>query len=175
MFELADVLELCNLMEAHGILYWLDGGWAVDGLLGKQTRPHADIDIVIQHLDVPLLRQLLAADGFKDEYRPDTCPWNFVMGDELGREVDFHTVVFDSSGNGLYGPSEKGDMFTKEALTGKGKIGGKTVPCISPQALVNFHTGYQPDENDFKDVSALCIKFGIDLPELYSPFIPNNR
>lgn len=27
---------------------WLDGGWGVDALLGRQTRPHDDMDIVIE-------------------------------------------------------------------------------------------------------------------------------
>ncbi len=53
MFEQSDVLELCELLTTHGILYWLDGGWAVDAFLGKQTRQHADVDIVIQQMDVP--------------------------------------------------------------------------------------------------------------------------
>ncbi len=173
MFEQNDVLELCDSMDAHGILYWLDGGWAVDGLLGKQTRPHADVDIVIQQMDVPLLRQLLEFNGYEDVYRPDTRPWNFVMGDKLGREIDFHAVLFDASGNGLYGPPEKGVIYPAEALTGSARIGNKSISCISPQSLVKFHAGYQPDENDFKDVSAICVEFGIELPEIYRHFLPN--
>ncbi len=31
-------------------------------------------------------------------------PFNFVMTDRRGREIDLHTVVFDAAGNGLYGP-----------------------------------------------------------------------
>ena len=27
--------------------FWLRGGWAVDFMLGRITRPHADIDIVV--------------------------------------------------------------------------------------------------------------------------------
>ena len=170
MFEQTDVLELCELMSTHGIIYWVDGGWAVDALLGKQTRPHADVDIVIQQIDVPLLCQLLESKGYGDIYRPDTSPWNFVMGDKMGREIDIHAVVFDPGGNGLYGPPEKGIMYPAEALTGNAKIGEISMPCISAPSLVKFHTGYQPDENDFKDVSALCTRFGIDLPEEYRDF-----
>jgi lincosamide nucleotidyltransferase A/C/D/E len=170
MYELSDVLELCDLMSTHGIIFWLDGGWAVDGLLGKQTRPHADVDIVIREMDTQFLRQLLESRGYSDVERSDTCPWNFVMGDKTGREVDFHVIVLDPMGNGQYGPKEKGVIFPAEALTGKAIIDQKLMPCISPQALVKFHTGYEPDENDFEDVFAICTRFGIELPAVYKRF-----
>jgi hypothetical protein len=39
------LIELLQLFESAGIEVWLDGGWAVDALLGTQTRPHKDVDI----------------------------------------------------------------------------------------------------------------------------------
>jgi len=36
--------------------------------------------------------------------------------------------------------------------------------------MVKFHSGYQLKEKDFRDVSALCKKFGIDLPAPYEKF-----
>lgn len=37
---------LAQLHKA-AIRAWLDGGWGVDALLGRQTRTHADVDVVI--------------------------------------------------------------------------------------------------------------------------------
>ena len=34
--------------------------------------------------------------------------------------------------------------------------------------MVKFHTGYKLRETDFKDVSALCARFGTDYPEEYA-------
>jgi lincosamide nucleotidyltransferase A/C/D/E len=42
-----DVTEFYHHMEVLGIKIWIDGGWGVDALLGKQTRTHADLDIVV--------------------------------------------------------------------------------------------------------------------------------
>ena len=36
--------------------------------------------------------------------------------------------------------------------------------------MVKFHSGYELKEKDFKDVSALCKKFGIELPEEFAHF-----
>ena len=101
--EAPDVIELYSVLTKNGIDVWLDGGWGVDALLGEQTRPHRDVDIVVQHKDVPKLRELLEAQGYKDVERDDTSAWNFVLGDSSGHEVDVHAITFDDEGNGLYG------------------------------------------------------------------------
>ena len=36
--------------------------------------------------------------------------------------------------------------------------------------MVEFHTGYELDEDDYHDVKALCEKFSIALPEEYKKF-----
>lgn len=47
-----DAIELYNLFRSHGITVWIDGGWGVDALLGRQTRHHEDLDIALRHSDV---------------------------------------------------------------------------------------------------------------------------
>lgn len=164
----ADAVDLYVKVDGLGIEIWIDGGWGVDALLGAQTRPHADLDIVIQQRDVAKLRELLEALGYADVERDDTSPWNFVLGDDEGHEVDVHAIVFDGEGNGLYGPPEKGVMYPAAALSGAGTIAGQTVRCISAEWMVRFHTGYELHESDYMDVSALCKQFGIDYPEEYA-------
>ena len=36
-----EVTDFYRAMEHSGITVWIDGGWGVDALLGKQTRPIA--------------------------------------------------------------------------------------------------------------------------------------
>lgn len=162
-----DVIDLYFQLEGLGIEIRLDGGWGVDALLGRETRTHADVDIVIQHRDVPALREWLTARGYRDLERDDTSPWNFVLGDDRGHEVDVHAVTLDAEGNGLYGPIEKGIMYPAASLTGTGTIDGRAVRCISAEYMVRFHSGYKLRESDYQDVSALCERFGIELPEEY--------
>ena len=163
----SDTIALYRQIHDLDIEIWIDGGWSVDALLGEQTRHHTDLDIVIQQKDVPKLRAFLESNGFRDMERDDTSPWNFVLGDSGGREVDIHAIVLDNAGNGLYGPAERGVMYPAGALAGTGLIGGHPVKCIAPEFLVAFHSGYELQASDIHDVSALCKRFGIPLPDEY--------
>jgi len=40
-----DVVDFYRTITQLGTELWIDGGWAVDALLGEQTRPHRDLDI----------------------------------------------------------------------------------------------------------------------------------
>jgi lincosamide nucleotidyltransferase A/C/D/E len=161
-----EVLEFLQLMKETGIEVHLDGGWGVDALLGRQTRSHEDVDIAVQHSDVPTLRRLLGARSFRELPSPDTRDFNFVLSDSKGRKIDVHSYTFDQQGNHVYGIA-----YPINSLTGTGMINGERVKCISAAWAVKFHTHYEPDETDFQDVQALCERFNILLPDLYRRFL----
>ena len=165
-----DVVELLRLFDLHGIEVWVDGGWAVDALLGEETRPHADLDIALAHVDVPRLRAILTARGYRDVPRPDTRDCNFVLGDDAGHEVDVHSFTFDADGRHVFGAE-----YPAESLTGHGSINGHPVKCITAAWLVRFHSGYPLDETDYRDVRALCRRFGITLPADYERFVKGDE
>jgi lincosamide nucleotidyltransferase A/C/D/E len=165
-----DVIEFIQLLDDLHVHVWIDGGWAVDACLGSQTRPHADLDIVIEERDVDVVVRSLRERGFSDVTRDDTRAWNFVLGDPAGREIDFHVIVLDQHGQGIYGAAENGDLYSRNALSGTGAIGGRRVDCINPAWLVRFNTGYAVDEDDWADVSALHGRFGAPIPDDYAKF-----
>lgn len=164
----ADVLDFLGRLHRLGIGIWVDGGWGVDALLGRETRPHRDLDIAIQEKDLAPARNLLEARGFRNVPRDDTSAWNFVLGDDQGHEIDFHVIVFDEAGNGVLGPRERGSFYPAASLTGSGTIGGEQVRCISPEYMIKFHTGYKLRDTDYRDVLALCERFGLELPSEYA-------
>jgi lincosamide nucleotidyltransferase A/C/D/E len=168
-----DALDLYDLFERQGITIWIDGGWAVDALLGEQTRSHGDLDIALEVRLLGRLRDVLAERGYQPIPRDDTRPWNFVLGNGAGLEVDVHAFTFNENGDGVYGPPEQGDYYRADALIGEGFIGGRRVRCISPEWLVRFHAGYEPTETDYHDVMAICERFGIELPEMYRHGLSN--
>ncbi len=156
-----DVIDLYSKLEELGVKIWVDGGWGIDALLGRQTRPHKDLDIAIQEKDVPKLRDFLGERGYK-QIKQDS-KWNFVLADENGHEVDVHSFIFDDEGNVV-----EGITYPALSLTGIGIIDGVTVRCILAEYAVQFRTGYESKrDKDFQDVHAICEKFGIELPEEY--------
>ncbi len=164
-----DVVELVRLFDQHNIDVIIDGGWAVDALLGRQTRTHDDLDVAVMHQDVPQIRALLEARGYRDVPRDDTWECNFVLGDDEGRQIDIHSCTFDETGKNIFGVA-----YPHDSLNGTGSINGYPVKCISVEWLVKFHTGYALDENDYHDVKLLCQQFGIAMPQEYAGFVSND-
>lgn len=160
------VTELVSFLQSHEIDVVIDGGWGVDALIGRQTRPHDDLDVAVPHKDVPKLRRILSEKGFSEVFRDDSRDCNFVLRDKAGNELDVHSYTFDENGRNIYGVA-----YLPEHLTGKGEINDFEVKCIPPDWSVKFHTGYELDENDFHDVKALCEKFNLKLPDDYEKFL----
>jgi lincosamide nucleotidyltransferase A/C/D/E len=156
--------NLLQRFAAAGIDVWLDGGWAVDAALGEQTRPHKDLDIILQVSDLPRLQQVLDALGFRR--REGGTESNFVLADDRGLEVDVHAFVFDQNGDGVYRMANGNDwIFPAAGFTGTGTILGLDVPCLTPEVQVLCHAhGYTPTEKDFRDMELLQTRFGVELP-----------
>jgi lincosamide nucleotidyltransferase A/C/D/E len=165
-----DVIEIYSTLATLGIPVWIDGGWGVDALLGRQTRPHKDLDIALEDMHLVRFEQFLASQGYSRTKREIERPFNFVLADQRGREIDVHVISIDEKGNGIYGPLEMGLMYPADSLTGCGTMDQYSVRCISARWRVKFHSGYELTEKDYKDVLALCEKYGIDLPDEYSRF-----
>ena len=157
-------VELVGLLEGAGVEVWLDGGWAVDALLGRQTRSHEDLDVIVHERHLPALRRLLGERGFAAQ--PDGTPSNFVLADGAGLEVDVHAIVFDRDGNGVYRMADGGTwIFPAAGFAGRGEIAGCAVRCLSAEVQVLCHAhGYEPAEKDLRDMELLRERFGVELP-----------
>ena len=165
-----DVVEFVKLLTANHIEVCIDGGWAVDAVLAEQTRLHTDLDIAVQHNDVPRIRALLEAKNYTEVPRDDSWECNFVLGDEDGHLIDLHSYTFDSAGNLVFGVA-----YPYDSLNGTGSINGFPVKCITPEWLVRFHTGYPLDHDDYQDVQRICQRYGIELPAEYDKFGFENK
>jgi lincosamide nucleotidyltransferase A/C/D/E len=147
----ADVLNFLDLADQLGLEAWVDGGWAVDACLGRQTRKHADLDLALSSPDMDVVARALRARGYKTAPRDDSRSTNFALADDDGHDVDLHAA----------------ELYPPGSLAGRGQIAGRKVNCVGPEWLVRFHSGYALDETDHADVLALCAAFGIELPAEY--------
>ena len=159
------VLDLYNRLKENGMTVWIDGGWCVDALLGKQTREHSDLDIAVHRKDNAKLRQLLERDGYNEEDRDDSSEFMYYMKNEAGDGVDVHVFEYDENGKNTYGVE-----YPFGSLTGTGIINGQEVNCTAPNYMLQFKTWYEPKEKDIHDVQVLCEKFGFELPTRYADY-----
>jgi len=165
-FAAADVRWFLDLAHRAGIQTWLVGGWGMDALLGAETRPHSDLDIVVGRSDHVALRAMLVAQGFCVLHDADHRPWNYVLIDDVGRRIDVHVVRFDEEGYGHYEP---GFSYPHGSLDGHGVIGDAPVRCATPWFQVEDHRGYELQDEDRQDVRALCRRFDMPLPADFEP------
>jgi lincosamide nucleotidyltransferase A/C/D/E len=166
--DAARVLELLARFAGHGIAVWLDGGWAVDALLGEQTRPHDDLDLVSRLEDSARIEAALGELGYV--LAGGGAPLSFELVDDDGHQVDVHPASFNAEGDGIYRMANGGDwVFPAAGFGGEGRILGTPVPCLTPEVvLVNHATGYALDRAHQQDVRALSERYGLPLPPFRS-------
>jgi len=162
----ADALNILHGLGEAGVTVVVGGGWGVDALLGEQTRSHADLDLWLSALQFEFLVRAVSAMGL-DRLYPwgDDRPWNFVLLDGGRLRVDLHVFEIRADGELHYGSAIDGEVLPSGALDGRGTIGGVEVACESIEASLRFHTGYQPRKVDRQDMSNLCERFGLRLPD----------
>lgn len=166
MMHAQDVVDIVSQLEAASISVWLDGGWGIDALVGKQTRPHDDLDVVIALHQAQVAQDVLCSHEFV--LVDDELPTRFVLRDDRDRRIDFHTVMFDAAGGGVQ-QLHNGTTFRypSEGFHGRGRIDSQTLCCLTAEVQMLCHIGYVPDANDEHDVQLLHTRFGLDLPPVY--------
>jgi lincosamide nucleotidyltransferase A/C/D/E len=162
-----EVVRVLDAASADGITLWLDGGWGVDALIGRQLREHDDLDVVVELADAPRLVDVLETIGYA--LVAGAAPKSFVHVDELGRQVDVHPVVFDDArGGGVY-LMDAGEewVYPAAGFEGFGRVAGQDVRCLSAEVQVLVHDGYELTDRDFRELFLLHDAFGVDLPAKY--------
>jgi lincosamide nucleotidyltransferase A/C/D/E len=159
-----DVVEVLELLADAGATAWVDGGWGVDALIGKTTRDHADLDLVVLIDQLDLVRMVLSRVGF-DRLLRDWLPTALAVADAQGREIDLHPVSATPDGGGEQLLSD-GERFHYPAPV-SGRIGGRLVRCVDALTQVRCHLGYEPTDKDRSDMAALHERTGVPLPQEY--------
>jgi lincosamide nucleotidyltransferase A/C/D/E len=175
MVRAEDVISIYQRLTKNGIQVWLTGGWGIDALLGEQTRPHKDLDVILLLDDVVRLRELLGREGYGLKELWSENRWvvdgqgietatAFVLQDTDGREVDAHAMWLDGQGNGVPAWEAEGFAFKRQDLAGEGKIAGVAVQCLTAEMQVLCHTGYELPDKQLRDMELLRERLGVEYP-----------
>lgn len=162
----ADVaLALYSAFTGGGIRCWVMGGWGVDALLGTETRPHHDLDLLVHVEDLAEFLDLLVDHGFAQkliwqaenrwiDVRGAQQPTAFVQVDRGGRELDVHVIDIPEGGPPI-AMCEVPWRFDRRSLTAAGFIAGTQVRCVSAETQLQMHTGYDLPAQHERDVELL--------------------
>jgi len=180
MVSAEDVIEIIERLSAAGIQVWVCGGWGIDALLGRETRPHKDFDILVQLDDIVQARALLEHDGYRlvelwsenlrvADPRGVETDTGFVLEDAAGRQIDLHAIVLLPDGGAVPaydgGDIGPGMTFSAEDLSGDGTIAGVPARCLSVEMQFRGHTGYELPERQIPDLEFLRERFGNERPK----------
>lgn len=67
--------EVCRLFSGLTVPWWIAGGWAIDLFVGRQTRSHGDIDVLIRRQDQLEVQQYLSDWDLYKTQQPGLKPW----------------------------------------------------------------------------------------------------
>ena len=165
-----DVIDLLKKIENIGIEVWIDGGWGVDALLGRQTRPHNDIDIFVQKKDARAFTEMLSLNGYRETQMEYTTSDHTGWRNSDNCIIDLHLFEFAEAGTLRFDNAN----YPSDVLNGQGTIGGIAVRCFTAEAQLLYHQGYEHKEKDILDVLLICETFGLSIPEEYEKQIGAN-
>jgi lincosamide nucleotidyltransferase A/C/D/E len=151
--SLEELLVVLERVRSVGCQFWLEGGWGVDALVGRQTRPHRDVDIDLDRAFEDEVLKALGDIGYaiETDWRP-----NRVELAAPGRGwVDIHPLVIDPQGNARQAALGGGWHEFPGSFFTVGRLDDVVVPCVSLEAQRLFHTGYELRTVDRHDLAVL--------------------
>ncbi|MCT9929702.1 hypothetical protein N5079_05640 [Planotetraspora sp. A-T 1434] len=159
-----DVFAVLDALDNAGLTAWVDGGWGIDALIGKTTREHSDLDLVVLLTQVYEVRSVLENIGYNKLLR-DWLPVALALADTRDREIDLHPITPFAEGGGTQAQPDGGSFYYPAPV--RGVLGGRVVSCVDALTQVRCHVGYEPSEKDHRDMRALHMATGVELPLLY--------
>jgi lincosamide nucleotidyltransferase A/C/D/E len=157
--EADEALAVLEALDAAGCRAWVGGGWGVDALAGRQTRPHRDLDLAVETERLAATLEALAALGYvvETDWLPNRIELHRAgRAGSPGGRVDVHPLTFGPDGDAVQAGLD-GAVFRYPAngfVTGV--IGGVRVDCLSRRLQVAFHAGYELRDVDRHDLGVLA-------------------
>jgi lincosamide nucleotidyltransferase A/C/D/E len=149
----AAVLAVLERLESVGCRCWVAGGWGVDVLVGRQTREHRDLDLALDASREEAALGALLRLGY--EIETDWRPARIELAAPGARWVDVHPVRFDAVGHGRQADLNGGYFEYPVGCFATGRIGKRSVGCLSIDQQLRFRGGYELRDVDRRDVALL--------------------
>lgn len=147
-----EVVAVVDWLESHREVYVITGGWAVDALVGRRTRGHGDLDVIVEAGHCEALVAWLGERGYAV-----TTDW-LPIRIELRRGqcgVDVHPMEVGPDGDGIQAGFGSRVFEHRAASRTRGRIGGREAVVADAATLLDLHQGYEPRPQDLHDIALL--------------------
>lgn len=161
--QLQVLAEIIEATDRAGIPVWFVGGYGIDALEGRITRPHGDIDIMARDIDLDRLHDAAIVHGFHiDDYEPP----HHVMASKDGVHVDCIVwrrlgdgrVAIDTGEKGVF--AMPGDALCEEPngslCDHPVRSGGYELIYCMKAGFRSYEPGSELREKDRHDLEILC-------------------
>lgn len=170
---LGSVFEIADALSDAGVHWWLNGGWAVDSLLGSQSRLHEDLDICVDIADggeerATVVLERLGYEVVRSRARSGmNMPIRRVMRNSAGRAIDL--ILVQRSGGGEPPDPETGWPVPQldEGDVTVGQLDGRVLPTLSLAAQLRAREVFTPGRRERRDVARLRKRYGVLAPVGY--------
>jgi hypothetical protein len=160
-FEL--LLPVREFAEELGVQWWIAGGWATDLFLGRVTREHRDVDLLVLDRDQDRLRELWRQGSLLRRHKGEFVEW--PEGDRLVPGADLlqppSGVVGGCKVELMVGMTRgdswvfhRGNLSIERPISELGFVGPLGLPYLAPEVSLRTRARFsrETDEADFRHV-----------------------
>lgn len=148
-----NLIEVLDLLDNMKMRYWIDGGWGIDILIGKQNREHRDIDVDFDEEYTEALLNKLIEKGY--EIVVDWSPSRIELYHPELSYIDIHPLIINDDGSARQANPQGGWYEFEAKWFSTAVFEGRVIPSISAEAQKLFHSGYELREVDIIDLKNL--------------------
>ncbi|MGC5173183.1 nucleotidyltransferase domain-containing protein [Microbacterium sp. DT81.1] len=162
---LAALSSAADAMDAAQLEHWFFGGWAVDLWVGRLTRRHDDIDLLVWRRDEARVHHALVAAGWFHAPTPEDIVGTNYVREQYELQLTF--VVPGSQGGVVVPVPDQPIVLSRGTLDfARRELGDVTVRVLTLEMMLAFKASPRSDEvggaKDRADLAAL--RSVADLP-----------
>ena len=154
----AALASAADALESAGLDHWFFGGWAVDLWVGRLTRPHDDIDVLVRRVDEARVHDALTAAGWIHTPHDDDLLGTTYAGD--GDDLQLTFVETDGAGRVVVPVPGQPVVLSDGPLAHvRRPLGHLGVRVVALEMLIEGKAAARPDDEggakDRADLAAL--------------------
>jgi hypothetical protein len=142
---LSMVESASNALDRAGLEHWFFGGWAVDLWVGRITRPHEDIDVLVWRRDEDRIHEVLQEEGWVHTPTPeDLVGTNYARG---GYELQLTFVVPGAEGGVVVPVPDQPIVLSSGPLAfARRNLADLSVRVLTLEMMLDIKGTPRPDE-----------------------------